>query len=71
MLVVIFCMAMQFSVILSTRSRKVRMHRLNEFFPVIAYCDITEVSAAVTSKYRMVGNRNSVEKTFKLKIAAF
>ena len=44
-----------------------RMHRLNEFFPVIAYiCDITEVSAAVTSKYRMAGNRNSVEKTFKL-----
>ena len=40
----------------STRSRKVRMHRLNEFFPVIAYLWHHWGMAAVTS----------VLKTFKL-----
>ena len=65
MLVEFFCMAMQSNVI-STRSRKVRMYKLNKlnFSPRSRICDITEVSAAVTSKYRMAGNRNSVQKSF-------
>ena len=50
-----------------TRSRKVRMHRLNEFSPVIAYLwHQWGIKPAVISKYRMARNRNSVKKTFKL-----
>ena len=53
---------MQPNVILQCKVYKVRMQKgskVERIFPHDRVCDITEVSAAVTSKYRMAGNRNS------------